>query len=422
MIQSSNLIRSSLIFTIFSALLVISMFYRASNAVIAPKLVKDLVLDAETLGILGGAFFYSFALIQIPMGPMLDRIGPRFVVTTFTLAGGLGALLFALATSFIPALLGRVLIGAGMASIMMGALKVFTLRFPPEKFATLMGVTLTIGTLGNIVATSPLAYLASTIGWRMTFVFASGITIFLAFLLFWALGGESKRDAHSLAFSSSQPKIRILQSIRLVLGSVVFWQNAVLTFFRYGTFMALQGLWLGPYLMDTKGYSPIQTGNVLILLAVGTILGYPISGILSDRIVRSRKNIVILGVSLYTLTLFCLVGVVKIQSPFWYGFVFFFMGLFASFGMVIFSHIKEIFPNTISGTVMAWLNFFTIAGVAIFMPALGKVIQTFPRTDHSYPARAYHLSFFICFLCMVISLIFYAFPREKKDKLGIPCV
>ena len=420
MIQPSNLIRSSLIFTIFSALLVISMFYRASNAVIAPTLVKDLVLDAETLGILGGAFFYSFALIQIPMGPMLDRIGPRFVVTTFTLAGGLGALLFALATSFIPALLGRVLIGAGMASIMMGALKVFTLRFPPEKFATLMGVTLTIGTLGNIAATSPLAYLASTIGWRMTFVFASGITIFLAFLLFGALGGESKRDAHFLAFSSSQPKIRVLQSLRLVLGSVVFWQNAVLTFFRYGTFMGLQGLWLGPYLMDTKGYSSIQTGNVLILLAIGTILGYPISGILSDRIVRSGKNIVILGVSLYTLTLFCLVGVVEIQSPFGYGAVFFFMGFFASFGMVIFSHIKEIFPKTISGTVMAWLNFFTIAGVAIFMPVLGKVIQAFPRVNHSYPAKAYHLSFLICFLCMVISLIFYAFPREKKDELGIP--
>src|SRR4030042_6651883 len=131
------------------------------------------------------------------------------------------------------------------------------------------------------------------------------------------------------------------------------------------------------------------------------MLGYPISGILSDRIFRSRKNVVLLGVSLYTLSLFCFVGVIKIHNPFWYGFILFFMGFFASFGMVVFSCIKEVFPITISGTAMAWLNFFTIAGGAIFMPALGKVIQTFPRVNHSYPAQAYHLSFLICFLGMV---------------------
>lgn len=415
--QISHTTKSSLIFTIFSALLVISMFYRVSNAVIAPKLIQDLSLNAETLGILGGAFFYSFALLQIPIGPLLDRIGPRFVVTSLSLAGGLGALLFGFADSFIAALLGRVLIGAGMASIMMGALKVYTFRFPPEKFATLAGITLSIGALGNIIATSPLAYLASTIGWRMTFILAGSITIILAFLIFWALGRGLERDESPFTSSLSEPKIGIFQSIRLILGSFVFWQIGVFCFFRYGVVIGLQGLWLGPYLMDTKGYSSILTGNVLFLLAIGATLGYPISGVLSDKIFRSRKSVVLLGTSLYTLSLFSLVGVVKIQNPSWYGFIFFFMGFFSSFGMVVYSHIKELFPITISGTVLAWVNFFTMAGGAIFMPALGKVIQTFPRVNHSYPAKAYHLSFLICFLCMVISLIFYAFPKREKGQI-----
>jgi hypothetical protein len=81
--------------------------------------------------------------------------------------------------------------------------------------------------------------------------------------------------------------------------------------------------------------------------------------------------------------------------------------------MVIYAHAKELFPIGISGTVMTWINFFTMAGGAVFMPALGKVIEWFPRTDHSYPAEAYHLSFLICFIGMAASLIFYAFSKKE---------
>jgi MFS family permease len=414
MAQASHSIKSSLILFIFSTLLVLSMFYRVSNAVIAPRLMEDLGLNAETLGIIGGAFFYSFALLQIPMGPMLDQIGPRLVVTFFALTGGLGAFLFALGKSFILVFLGRALIGVGMASVMMGALKVLTLRFPPEKFATLMGIILTIGALGSILATSPLAYLTSTIGWRMTFVLAGTVTSLLAFLVFWVLGVEPGRDAQASISSSSEPKIGVFQSLRIVLGSLAFWQISVFGFFRYGTLIGLQGLWLGPYLMDIKGYGSLLTGNILILLAVGTTLGYVISGMISDRLFRSRKTVVLWGTSLYALAIFALVGVVDIRNPSWYALVFFFMGFFSSFGMLVYTHIKELFPIAISGTVLAWVNFFTMAGAAIFMPALGGVIQAFRLPDHSYPAEAYHLSFFICFFCMMTSLIFYAFSRANK--------
>ena len=119
------------------------MFYRVSNAVIAPNLIQDLGLDAETLGILGGAFFYSFALLQIPMGPMLDRIGPRMIViTSSTLIGALGCFSLCLWDLLSAALLGRILIGAGMASILWVLLKSLPYEFPPKQFATLMGTPL----------------------------------------------------------------------------------------------------------------------------------------------------------------------------------------------------------------------------------------------------------------------------------------
>ena len=406
--------RPFLIFIILSALYILSMFHRVSNAVITPNLIQDLGLDAETLGILGGAFFYSFALLQIPMGPMLDRIGPRIIVTSSTLIGAIGAFLFAFGNSFPAAFLGRILIGVGMASILMGSLKVFTLQFPLEKFATLMGTLVSVGTVGSILAASPLAYLTSTIGWRMTFIIAGGITTILAFLTFWILGEGRKIQQSFNASSSAQPEIKIQQSFRLILGSITFWQIATVAFFRYGTFVGLQGLWLGPYLMDIKGYSPIQTGNLLILLAIGMIAGGPISGQFSDRIFRSSKGVALWGLCLYTLSLLPFTGIFKIQSALWYGLIFFFMGFFHAFGMVIYSHAKSLFPIAISGTVMTWVNFFTMAGAAVFMPALGKIIESFPRIGPSYPAGAYHLSFFICFLGMAASIIFYAFSKKEK--------
>jgi MFS family permease len=390
------------------------MFYRVSNAVIAPNLIQDLGLNAETLGILGGAYFYSFALLQIPMGPMLDRIGPRIIITSSSLIGALGAFLFAFGESFTAAFLGRILIGVGMASVLMGSFKVFILRFAPDRFTTLVGILLSVGTLGNILAASPLAYLTSTIGWRMTFILAGGINTILAFLAFWILGEEGRKDDKPLSPASSEAEIGILQSMRLILKSLAFWQMGAVAFFRYGTFVSLQGLWLGPYLIDIKGFSPLQAGNLITLLAIGIMVGGPIAGRLSDRTFDSRKGVALGGLILYCLSLLPLTGALKIQSPFWFGFIFFFIGFFSSFGMVIYSHAKELFPISISGTVMTLVNFFTMAGAAISMPLLGRVIEFFPRVDHAYPARAYHFAFLLCFLGMAASVIFYAFSKREK--------
>jgi MFS family permease len=402
--------RSFLIFSTLAALFTLSTFYRVSNAVIAPNLILDLGLNAETLGILGGAFFYSFALLQIPMGPMLDRIGPRIIITSFSFMGALGVFLFAFGASFTAALLGKILIGAGMSSILMGSFKVFVLRFSPDRFATLGGILVSIGTLGSILAASPLAYLTSAIGWRMTFILAGGITVLLAFLIFWVLKGEKRTEDRQ---SPSNPEIGVLQSMRLILGSLVFWQIGAVAFFRYGTFISLQGLWLGPYLIDTEGYSPVQTGNLLIFLAIGAIVGNPIAGRLSDRILRSRKGVALAGLALYALSLFPLVGVLHIESRYGYGLLFFLMGLFSSFGIVIYSHAKELFPISISGTIMTLVNFFTMAGGALFMPLLGRVIEAYPRVNHAYPAQAYQTAFLICFLGMAASVIFYAFSKKE---------
>ncbi len=411
--NSQHPLKPLLIFSILSGLFILSMFYRVSNAVIAPNLVRDFGLSAETLGILGGAYFYSFALFQIPMGPLLDRIGPRIVISSFSLVGAVGALLFASGASFAWVLVGRILIGVGMSCVLMGSFKVFVLKFSPDRFATLVGILLSIGTLGNILAASPLAYLTSTMGWRKTFIVAGGITALLAFLILWVLKGEKTAEEDR---TSSKPEIRVFPSMRMILGSLVFWQLGSVAFFRYGTLMSLQGLWLGPYLIDVHGYSPVETGNLLVVLAMGSIIGGPVAGRLSDQVFRSRKGVALWGFVLYALSIFPLVGVLNIKSYLIHACLFFLIGLFSSFGMIIYSHAKELFPISISGTVMTLVNFFTMAGAAIFMPLIGKVVESFPKTNHTYPAEAYHLAFLICFFGVSASVIFYAFSKREKTQ------
>jgi MFS family permease len=411
--------RRVLIFSILSVFYILSIFYRVCNAVIAPNLTRELNLNAETLGVLGGAFFYSFALVQIPMGPLLDRIGPRIILTLFPLIGASGAFLFARAESFSAALMGRILIGIGMSPLLMGSLKTFLMRFPLKHFSTLMGSFMAIGYLGNFLAASPLAYLNAIFGWRKVIFLAGVITALFSFLVFWVLAENdsrtrSSKDRASPPPSPDKPALGILQAMRLVLKSLSFWQLGAPAFFRYGTFIGLQGLWLGPYFMEIEGYSPVEAGQLLTALAVGIMASGPIVGRFVDRTGTSKKRVILAGLILYTACLLPLIGVPRIRSLYEYIPLFLLMGFFNGAAILIFAHATSLFPTSISGTVLTLTNFFSMSGGAVFMPLMGKVIESFPRSGGAYPGEAYHTSFLVCILCMVASLIFYAFSQKDK--------
>jgi MFS family permease len=398
-------------FAVLSLLYTLSMFYRVSSGIIAPSLIADLHLSAQTLGMLGGAFFYSFALFQIALGPLLDQVGPRFMISCCALVGAGGSILFALAQSFLVATLGRILMGLGMGAMLMGSLKVFTLYFPRKSFSTLSGFFVSTGYAGSMLAASPLAYVAVTSGWRITFVWAALVTLFLGVTAYLILSRDEERRPNDTPASPGQHNLRA--SARLILGSLSFWQIAGAAFFRYGTFVSLQGVWLGLYLMDARGLSPIQAGNILIFLSIGNAFGGTIAGAIADRSSYSEKQVVFTGLSLYCVALFSLTGVWRIESELFYMLLSFCMGLFHGAGTLFYAHVKELFPLSIAGTAMAWVNFCVMLGGATLTTAFGKIVELFPRTGTSYPPIAYKVCFLICFLCMAASLIFYGFSHTK---------
>ena len=404
------------IFTVLCSLFILSMFLRVMTAVIAPDLIREFRINAELLGILGGSFFYAFGVFQIPLGPMLDRIGPRAVMTTFSLVGSIGIMLFAVADTFVLAVAGRILMGIGMACSLIGSLKVFTLIIPNEKFGRFSGLLVAIGTLGNVLAASPFAYVSSVFGWRRTLLFVGAFSVVLDFLVLWALKGLGGKNGTSSP-ESGERRIGIFESLKIVSGSLAFWQISAPAFCRYGTFVALQGLWLGLYLMDVHDYSPLRAGNVLAMLAVGMTAGSLVAGWFYDNTQRHKKSVILCGLILYCVSLLPLTGILPGLNTLLYGLICFFIGFFSGFAYLLYADVKELFPVSFSGTAMAWVNFFVFAGGALFTHILGKVIELFPHSGRPYPPHAYYWAFAICVISMALGLVFYAFSLKRRPRL-----
>jgi MFS family permease len=128
------------IFGICVSLFLMSMFYGASAPIIAPDLINDLILNSQDLVLLGAVFFYSFALIQPVIGISLDRFGARLTMIVLNFIAVAGALIFAHAGGLLGGIVGRSLLGLGMAAKLMGPLTLFTKWFEPKIFASITGL------------------------------------------------------------------------------------------------------------------------------------------------------------------------------------------------------------------------------------------------------------------------------------------
>jgi sugar phosphate permease len=405
--------RRWLIFSLSTSLFFISQFYRVSNAVIAPLLIQDLSLDTEGLGLISASFFYAFALTQIPISLFLDKLGPRRLMTAFSAIGILGAVVFSRADSLAMGVVGRVLLGVGMACNLMGTFKLLTLWFSPKRFATLMGVVIAIGTVGNMVATTPLVVLVDNIGWRAGFQLIAAINLLVALTFFAVVCDPPTNSSNNHEPDSSMSLYDVFNGIQLLLKQKDYWIISFGTLVRYGVFAAFQALWAGPYLMEVMGYSAIITGNLILLLNFGMILGSPCLGALSDRLLKTRKKVVIAGMIGMTLTIIVLMSIPAGMHPAVLALLFFCFGFFSSSGLLMYPHIKEMMPLEMAGVAMTGVNFFNMIGPAVFLQGLGSLMQTL-YPDASRGPLAFNTAFIVCFVSLVIAITLYFFTAEKR--------
>lgn len=398
------------IFSILSAMYVLAYFYRVSMAVAARDLAIDLRLSAAQLGVLSGAFFYAFAFAQIPLGPLLDRFGGRTIISIMGIFTTAGSVVFALADSYPPALCGRILLGAGSACVLMGALKVFGNWYSAREFATISGLIVAVGNLGNLGATAPLAAAISLFGWRQPFL-ATGLVQAATVLILYL----TVRDHPSGTAASESPhheRFGLIAGWRAVFSTPSFWLLSLLSFFWYAAYMAVQGMWGGPYLMEALHLSRKEAGTLLMCTSIGFILGCLVIGRISTNILRSRKWTLVLGQALLLALMTLLLGPLETAAPFLLPVIFLVMGLAVSSGVTIYPMIREMFPSGITATAMTAVNFFVLMGAATVQQLMGVIIEKHLRGETGYPPAAYHDAFLVPVAGLAVALAAFLFIRD----------
>jgi sugar phosphate permease len=406
--------RRWLIFVIAASLFFLSQFYRVSNAVIAPLLIQDLSLDTKAIGLISASFFYAFAITQIPISLLLDKIGPRILMTVLSVIGVMGGAIFSLAESSTVGVVGRALLGIGMACNLMGPYKLFALWFEPRAFATLAGILVAIGSTGNLVATTPLVLLVEQMGWRSGFQLIAFINLILTVLFFVIVRDRPPEKApHGGPAGQSMNAGQAVNNLRMLFKQKDYWIISLGTFGRYGVYAAFQALWAGPYLMEVIGLSALTTGNLILLLNLGMILGSPICGTLSDRVFRTRKWVIV-GGSAGIVSAIIVMAVMPADLPLpAMGLLFLGLGFFNATGVLMYPHIKELMPAEMSGAAMTGINFFTMIGPALFLQGLGTLMQTL-YPDASRGPEAFHAAFVVCIACLALITILYCFTSERR--------
>ena len=377
---------------------VLSQFYRAFLAVLSPLLAADTGMTPEDLAEASGLWFLAFALMQLPIGWGLDRIGPRRTSAALLAVGAGGAALFAAATGAGQIKLAMVLIGIGCAPVLMAAYYIFARSFSPAVFGTLAGAVIGIGSIGNLASALPLAWAAETFGWRETV---------------WAVAGLTLGVAGAIALLVRDPDPAPAGgggSVFSLLAMPALWPVMAMMAVCYGPAAGLRGLWIGPYYADVFGADAAAIGQATLVMGLAMVAGNFAYGPL-DRILGTRKGVVMGGNLLMLgclgglwlwpaagggLTLALLAGV----------------GFFgASFPMVM-AHGRAFFPPHLMGRGVTLLNLFGIGMAGLMQLASGRIHAAIAPAPVTAPYAALFAFFAVT---LALGCLAYAFSRDRAD-------
>ncbi|NLF97605.1 MAG: MFS transporter [Candidatus Riflebacteria bacterium] len=366
-----------IVWSVLSSSYIISFFHRIAPGVVADYLMSEFVVGAGAISALSSVYFYVYMALQIPIGAAADAIGPRRVAAVGSLMIALGSLLFALAPSYSIAFLGRFLIGIGVATPFVCAMKAQAVWFRPNEFATMSGLLAVVGTVGTIIATTPLAAAVQAWGWRTPFLISAAASLIIAFLIwFFAADKPVEKSAQPQEpVTFKQTLLTIREMIPTVWGNRQTWLGFLFHFSLFGGYVAFVGLWGVPYFMQVYGWTRIKAANAMLVVSILYTVGAFLVGALSDRWLGKRKPPMIFC-SLFSVFMWALV-------VFWPGgpvpetlaVVFITLAcVSASANILSLTLVKESNPSRASGLAIATAN-GGILGAGVIQSLIGYLLE-----------------------------------------------
>ncbi|MGD8242718.1 MAG: MFS transporter [Desulfobacterales bacterium] len=363
----------------------LSYLYRTVNAVIAPNLAADIGVDPSGLGLLTAAYFIAFASSQLPLGVLLDRFGSRRIEALLLLFAATGAFVFSRSETLTGLVVGRAFIGFGVSACLMAAFKAFAMWFPAPQLPLINGIQMTSGGLGALSATAPVEFLLGLMGWRAVFVILALVTLVVALIVFLVVPDKQENKSPDSLHEQ-------MAGIKEVFTSPVFWRIAPWATLSQAAYLAIQGLWSGPWLRDAAGYDRAEIAQVLLLVAVAMTAGYLLLGIVANRLSRagwSPLAVAALGMLVFMLVQVWIVsGRVSNARLVWMLF-----GFFGTSGILCYADLSQRFASRLAGRVNTGLNLLVFIVAFTAQWGIGAVIDIWPSTRTGYAVVGYQAGF-----------------------------
>ncbi len=415
--------RRWILWGILAASFLLVNVYRLSTAVISEPLMEAFGTTGAQLGTLHAVFFFVYAVLQIPTGVFVDRVGPRVTAAVGAAVMNVGALQFAFAGGYGGALAGRFLIGLGGSVIFVSMLRFCANWYRADEAGTMTGLSFATGGVGGILATTPFAVVVEAAGWRTTLLALGVVGLALAGLIFLLVRDSAERAGLSpIEGVPEQARLsvsEVREFLRTVLVDRWTWVLSVMLYCVGGLNLTLIGLWGIPYVVQVYDVPVTVASTVTLMGGLGTVLGPPVFGRLSDRI--GRETEFILGGSiLYTVALgtIALTGDPPLVVV---GAVFLLTGLL--FGTFILSYpmIQARHDDRASGIALGTINGASFFGAATFPTLLGWVLDVYWTGEllggvRVYTVTGYRVAFAIGTLAGIVSIGCAVWLHRRADR------
>jgi sugar phosphate permease len=390
------------VFIVFAAIYFFVYFHRVSTSVIAPDLLAAFQINATALGIMSSMYFYLYSFEQPLVGYLSDAFGARRVIGFWSLIAALGCLMFGLAPTIGWAAAGRALIGFGVGGVFVPAMKGLSQWFPKKDLGAMTGCLIAVGNVGAMVATTPLAWMASAWGWRTTFFVIGALTLGLSLLVLFFVREPTKDPELSLAGNDQAFRSSPIH----VLSSPRFWIFAFIFFGVFGGSISLQGLWAAPFLMSVLDLDRYYASLLNMAIPMGYVLGAPLFGLLGDRVFRNRIDLILTLLAVLTATWLALTfaggglgvgGMIAVFAVLG--------GVAGGLGTSLWATVLQITPQSMLGLVTGLLNPFPLLGMAVMQGWTGALLDRTGRINGIYPPEAYQDAFCLCLVAAALCLI-----------------
>jgi len=397
-----------MVFVAFAFGYFLSSLIRAITATLSPTLTQAFALDAQALGLLAGGYFFGFAATQLPLGAWLDRHGPKKVILYFLLVAVLGCMAFAMAESFTGLLLARVLTGVGVSACLMAPLTGYRRWFAAGSQMRANSWMLMTGSFGMVASTLPVQWLLPLVGWRALF-WALAILVALAMLLIaW-----QTPQWQSLASAEPNPTVA-KPSYAEVWRHPYFRKMAPMAFFIYGGLIAMQTLWVTPWMIRVAGFTPLQAATGLFWLNMAMLGTFFAWGMVFPGLARrghSADRLIALGLPL-SFVLLALIIALGSSIGAWAGLAWALYCMSCTFISLAQPAVAMAFPPHLAGRALSSYNLLLFSGVFAVQWGLGLAVDGFQALGWADVA-AFQAAMLIYLLCTMASYVFFMTAKKS---------